>query len=88
MLYDLFGVIVVVVVFGFLHKRRNGARRVLDDVRFEFIQFWESLDKKKIIIIKRLRYCKNNNHADKCINNNNNNTSTQIRNRARKYVAR
>jgi len=51
MLCDLFGIVVVVVVvvdvLGFLHKRRQGARRVLDDVWLEFVQFRKSLEKMK-----------------------------------------
>lgn len=47
MLYDLLGIVVVVVIvvdiFGFLHERRYGARRVFDDVRLELVQFRESL---------------------------------------------
>lgn len=49
MLYDLFGIVVVIVVdvVGFLHKRRYGARRVFDDVRLELVQFRECLERKK-----------------------------------------
>lgn len=41
MLSDLFGIVVVVVVdvFGFLHKRRYGARRVFYDVWLELVHF-------------------------------------------------
>lgn len=55
MLYEIFVMIVVVVivvvdvdVFGFLHKRRYGARCVFDDVRFKFVQFRECLRKTNV----------------------------------------
>jgi len=52
MLRDIFGIVVVVVVVvidvvGFLHECRHGAGRVLDDMRFEFVQFRKSLGKRR-----------------------------------------